>query len=81
MAMGKPLILPAVNIGEQLINGEQALVLEKADAVNIFEAVKLVHQNPELRDKLSAGALNFARENFSWPKASKQLRQFYSSLP
>ncbi|MGE0175326.1 MAG: glycosyltransferase family 4 protein [Oligoflexales bacterium] len=77
MAMGKPLILPAVNIGCLLKNGEQAIVLEKADAINIVEAVKKAIVSQELMHQISDGALKFAREHFSWEKQSNKLKNFY----
>jgi len=77
MAMGKPLILPAVNIGCMLKNEEEAIILEKADAISILEAVKRVNASQELRQILSNGALKFASENFSWKKQSDKLKNFY----
>lgn len=77
MAMGKPLILPAINIGCMLKNEEEAIVLEKADAISIVDAVKRVNASQDMRQKLSDGALKFAREHFSWEKQSDKLKDFY----
>ncbi len=79
-AMGKPVILPATNIGCKLKNGQQALVLEKADAIGIVECVKRIRNSPELSEKLSDEAQKFAKEHFSWKKQSDKLLNFYQEI-
>ncbi|MEO6727115.1 MAG: glycosyltransferase [Blastocatellia bacterium] len=77
LAMGKPVILPASNIGRAMTNEYHACLLEQADAVRIVECVKRIHQDRELQAKLSAGAIEFAQTYLSWPRQAARLRDFY----
>jgi glycosyltransferase involved in cell wall biosynthesis len=77
LAMGKPVILPATNIGRVLVNGRHAYVVEKADALRIGESVKLIRESPQLAARLSSGALQFASSHLSWPRQAEKLRDFY----
>ena len=79
-AMGRPVILPRVNVGRFVTHGEDAWVLPKVDALGIVETLHRFHDNPELVERLSIGAKAFASEHFSWKKNSQQLDQFYSNV-
>lgn len=80
MAMGKPIILPDANIGQKMTTGKHGLVLKKADATSIVDAVKLIYSDISLRKILSKGSLEFAREHFCWEKSAGKLLQFYQRL-
>lgn len=80
LAMGKPVILPATNIGLLMENKQNALVLPVVDALNIVESVKLLLHNDELHTKLSCGSLNFAKNHLSWSKSSEKLKAFYETV-
>jgi glycosyltransferase involved in cell wall biosynthesis len=77
LAMGKPVILPATNIGRWLVPGRQACVVPQADALQIVESVKLIEEAPELQGQLASGALEFAALHLSWPERASRLRDFY----
>lgn len=79
-AIGRPVILPATNLGSVLRDREDAWVLPQADAVAIADAVMALHADPALREKLSRGAIEFSRQHFSWSKSARQLATFYASL-
>ena len=79
-ALGRPVILPATNLGAVVRHGEDAWVLPHADAAAIADAVERLQDDPALRARLSAGALGFARERFSWTRTARELAEFYRSL-
>jgi glycosyltransferase involved in cell wall biosynthesis len=76
-AMGRPVIVPRTNLGRFLRHGEDAWVLEKVDALGIVEAVLEICANENLRERLAAGAVAFARQHFNWEKNTDALADFY----
>lgn len=79
-ALGRPVILPRTNLGGLVRHGEHAWVLDRADAPAIAEAVAILHADAALAARLSAGALLFSREHFSWERSARGLLDFYRSL-
>ena len=79
-AIGRPVVLPRTNLGTMVRHGEDAYVLERADAAGIAAAVTELRGNPALREKLSRGALAFAAEHFSWRRSAESLEKFYLGL-
>ena len=79
LAMGKPVILPKANIGNFINHMQEAIVLPVVDALNILQSVELIVENKELRDRLSNGAFNFAKNNLNWHRNSESLKSFYES--
>lgn len=79
-AMGKPVILPRTNAGSFVQHGENAWVLPKVDALGIVEAVQKLRLNDALLQRLSAGAVAFWEEHFSWRKNTAKLAQFYDII-
>ena len=79
-AMGRPVILPRTNVGRFVRPGDDALVLDKVDALGIVEAVRELHRNKSLSERLSAGALQFAEKHFDWNKNARTLAEFYETI-
>ncbi|MBL9218608.1 MAG: glycosyltransferase family 4 protein [Opitutaceae bacterium] len=79
-ALGRPVVLPRVNLGEQLRHGLDAYVLERADAAGITAAVVELRRDRALAARLAAGALAFARAHFSWRRSAEELANFYATL-
>ncbi len=79
-ALGRPVILPRTNLGDLVRHGEHAWVLPRADGPAIADAVAALHSDPALVEKLSQGAVAFAREHFSWSRSARALLDFYQSL-
>ncbi len=79
-AIGRPVVLPRTNLGTVVRHGEDAYVLDRADAAGIAAAVTELRGNPALREKLSRGALAFAAEHFSWRRSAESLEKFYLGL-
>ncbi|MDT9339126.1 glycosyltransferase [Trichodesmium erythraeum 21-75] len=80
LAMGKPVILPATNIGLVMENHKDALVLPVVDAVNIVDSVKKLLNVDSNYKKLSEGAVNFAKTHLNWQENTKLLQSFYTDI-
>lgn len=79
-SVGRPVVLPRANLGEHVRHGIDAWVLSRADAAGIVAAVHELKADPELRARLSQGAVAFARENFSWRRSATALANFHATL-
>ncbi|MGK7920850.1 MAG: glycosyltransferase family 4 protein [Trichodesmium sp.] len=80
LAMGKPVILPATNIGLVMENQKDALVLPVVDGVNIVNSMRKLFEDSSLYQKLSMGAINFAKTHLNWQENSRLLESFYTSI-
>lgn len=79
LALGKPVILPAANIGCFMENMKDALVLPVVDALHIVDAVKLLLHDKGLYNELSCGAIRFVKNHLNWRKNSEKLKAFYEN--
>ncbi len=80
LATGKPVAVPAANIGLLLDNGSQAIILENGDSSEIADLICSIQDNLPLQKRLSKGGRVFARKNFSRKKIVRDLVAFYRSL-
>jgi glycosyltransferase involved in cell wall biosynthesis len=80
LAMGRPVIVPHCNIGHDLNHGENALLLEQGNAVEIMARVEDLIADRELADRLGRGARKFALEELSWSANAAALGEFYGEL-
>jgi glycosyltransferase involved in cell wall biosynthesis len=80
LASGKPVVLPRANIGLQLKDGQDALVLERGDAPEIFEKVVRLADDPELGKRLGEHGRTFALRELRWEKAAASIAEFYGSI-
>jgi glycosyltransferase involved in cell wall biosynthesis len=76
-ASGRPVILPRSNLGAVVRHGEDAFVLDRADAAGIAAAVRTLRADPTLASRLASGAAAFAQGHFSWDRAAEALAAFY----
>lgn len=79
-SIGRPVVLPRTNLGTQVRHGTDAYVLDRADAASIATAVTELRRDRVLYDRLSAGALAFAEQHFSWRRSAEALAKFYQTL-
>ena len=77
LAAGRPLILPATNLGLRLRDGIDALLLHRGDATEIADRVAEVLHDKDLADRLGRNARRFALENFNWHRSASGLERFY----
>lgn len=76
LAMGRPVILPHCNIGNDLVHGENALLLEQGNAMEIVAQIERLLADRELAARLGAGARRFAAEQLSWRANAAGLADF-----
>jgi glycosyltransferase involved in cell wall biosynthesis len=79
-AMGRPVILPACNLADDLTDGEDALLLHDGDALEIAARVERLLDDRDLARRLGARAREFALNRLSWPRNAEQLAAFYRRL-
>lgn len=80
LAMGRPVVLPDCNIGHDLTDGVNALLLERGDAREITGKLEAVLDDPALARRLAAGARKFALEGLNWQDNSMGLAQFLAAV-
>jgi glycosyltransferase involved in cell wall biosynthesis len=80
MAVGRPLVLPATNLGLRLKDGEEALLLRAGSAEEIAGKVETILDDPALAGRLAANARAFARRAWSWERQGQALFSFLQQL-
>jgi glycosyltransferase involved in cell wall biosynthesis len=80
MAVGRPLILPATNLGLRLADGEEVLLLRTGSADEIAAAIERLLDDPALALRLSANAQAFARRAWRWDRQGRRLLDFLQRL-
>jgi len=76
LAMGRPVILPHCNIGNDLEHGKNALLLEQGNAMEIVGHIEQLLDDRELAARLGEGARRFAAESLSWRANATGLADF-----
>jgi glycosyltransferase involved in cell wall biosynthesis len=79
LASGRPVILPKANIGHVMRDGEEAILLDRGDPVEIATALQRLAANPALCAKVGQGGRNFAIANLNWEKNVCALPEFYAT--
>ncbi len=80
LAMGRPVVLPDTNIGADMSDGDDALLLRDGSAAEIASACRRVFADSALARRLGAGAMTFARARFDLAANSEHLLAFYGQL-
>jgi glycosyltransferase involved in cell wall biosynthesis len=80
LAMGRPVVLPDCNIGHDLTEGENALLLREGNGLEIASRVELLLDDPDLRARLARGARRFALEHLNWHDNSVALARFLAEV-
>jgi glycosyltransferase involved in cell wall biosynthesis len=76
-AMGRPVVLPACNLGNDLTDGEEALLLHEGKALEIAARIEQLLDHSELARRLGQRARSFALEGLSWSRNAAALADFY----
>jgi glycosyltransferase involved in cell wall biosynthesis/SAM-dependent methyltransferase len=79
-ASGRAVVLPATNVGRFVRDGEEAILLQRGDALEIAAAVERLLDDEELRHRLGQGARAFAERSFSWPASAAKLKRLYEGV-
>jgi len=80
MAVGRPLVLPAANVGLRLRDGVDALLLRRGTADEIAARIDAILDDPALAAKLAANAQAFARRTWRWDVQGRKLARFLERL-
>jgi glycosyltransferase involved in cell wall biosynthesis len=80
LAMGRPVVLPACNLANDLSEGENALFLRRGDALEIATRIEELLADRQLAERLGSGARQFAIDRLSWPRNAAALADFYGRL-
>jgi len=75
-AVGRPVVLPATNVGLRLRDGIDALLLHTGSAEEIARCVGRVLDDDVLAGRLAANAKAFARRTYRWDVQARKLAQF-----
>jgi glycosyltransferase involved in cell wall biosynthesis len=76
MACGCAAVITRVGLGASLVDGEHALLLEKAESPHLYESVKRLVLNPGLRQRLGAAAWERV-QGLRWDSAVQDLSDTY----
>jgi GT2 family glycosyltransferase len=79
MAIGKPVIIPNVNISFLLRDNEDVIILNRGDAQEIEEKCKKLFYDEKLQNKLSINSRQFAIKHFNIITQAKYLERNYIS--
>ena len=80
LSMGKPVILPATNIGLALKDRQQAVVLNDTSPQSFANACLEVFNSPQLAARLANGAHQFATQAFNIDTNASTLEDLYLSI-
>lgn len=80
LAMGKPVAIPRVNIGLELKDGQEALVMEKGDVSSMIAAIHKIYNDRELGNRIGRNGREFAEKNFYDETVFNKLDEFYSAV-
>ncbi|MBE2213415.1 MAG: glycosyltransferase family 4 protein [Opitutaceae bacterium] len=80
LAVGRPVIVPASNIGLELVDEREAVVLDEATPVHIADACARIMHDRALGERLAENAAAFARQRFDGAQISRRLADLYRSV-
>jgi glycosyltransferase involved in cell wall biosynthesis len=80
MAIGRPIVLPATNVGTRLRDGIDALLLHKGSPEEIAERVESLLDDPALAERLSANARAFAARHYDAATQTRKLESFLQRM-
>jgi glycosyltransferase involved in cell wall biosynthesis len=80
MAIGRPIVLPATNVGARLRHGVDAMLLHEGSPQEIATMVEAVLDDPALADRLSANARDFASRHYRSDRQTRKLETFLLEL-
>jgi glycosyltransferase involved in cell wall biosynthesis len=80
LATGKPVILPATNIGCELTDGLNCKLLHRGDPIEIADAVEELLDDPEGRCQMGRAGKEFAIRNLDWSINVRPIAHLYSQI-
>jgi glycosyltransferase involved in cell wall biosynthesis len=80
LAAGRPVVLPRTNVGLELEDGVDAVLLERGDASEIAAAVQRLEADPGLRERLGRHGREFALRELRWSAGVDRLEQLLDEI-
>ena len=80
LASSRPVILPRSNIGLELEDGVEAMLLSHGGADEISEKVSFLADDPELRSRIGEAGRAFAVRELQWSKSIHQIIHLYEDM-
>ncbi len=80
LAVGRPVLLPATNIGLRLRDREDAVLLREGSAAEIAAGIEAVLDDAALAARLAANSRAFARRELRWDRQADKLVDFLGRL-
>ncbi len=80
LAAGRPVITPAANIGRELRDGVDAILLKTGAPAEIVKACQRIFQEPQLAAELAKNGAAVARKHFDLAANTAALLAFYQKL-
>ncbi len=77
---GKPVILPACNIGNTLVDGQHVVKLFDGTFVELMSKMEQVLDDPALATLLGSQAREFAIEKLRWSSAARAISELYREI-
>jgi glycosyltransferase involved in cell wall biosynthesis len=79
-AMGRPVVLPESNLGHEVVDGVNAVVLSEGHAIEIADKVETLLRDDVLRRRIGEAGRRFAEERFSWERSAVRLAGLYERV-
>ncbi len=80
LASGKPVALPSTNLGRFLKDGEEAILLDKGNALDVLSVIRKFKEHPAFFSKIGEKGKEFAIKNFDKDIQSMKLLNFYKNV-
>lgn len=80
LVSGRPVVLPRTNVGLELRDGEEALLLDRGDATEISAAVARLADDADLRSRLGVAGRAFAMRELRWAASVDRLEELFAEL-
>lgn len=80
LCIGRPVVIPRANLAREMEDGVHALLLDTGTPEEIAEKCLRVFNDGALAQRLSDGALDFARRHFDLKANTAQLLAFYERV-
>ena len=80
LAAGRPVVLPPANLGRELRDGVDAVILRRGDPADIADTCARIFADPDLARRLGENAAAFARRRFDLTANTRGLAEFYRDI-
>ena len=80
LASGRPVILPRANIGLELRDGDDALLLDRGTAEELYGAILRLRDDPGLAEAVGRRGREFALRELRWSKSADSVRALYEQV-